>query len=557
MTVAEAVVRILELEGIMDAFGIPGASINPVYKHLDNSKKISHYLMRHEEAAVHAADGYFRSSGRMAAALCTSGPGATNFVTGLYTAWIDSIPLIAITGQANSTLLGKGAFQCIDIAQIVKPVTKKSYCLLDPASTAEMFREAFRLAREGRPGPVLIDLPLDIQMKEIDFDPASYAPAPIAKKGPDKALIAKAVDLLDGAKNPLILMGGGAVLAGAEKELVAFAEYMSIPVITTYMAKGGLPEDHPLNAGMMGTQVGATSSGNEVFLESDVVLGVGCRFTDRHTGALPVYVGERKFIHLDADPSEIGKLVKPEVGILCDAALGVKALAEAAAAKGPKRKGADRVAGIAARKKASERKWNYAGPAIDPRDSFGLINKAFDDETLYTTGCGLNQIWSGQYQKINKPRRYLPSGGAGTLGFDIPAAIGATVGAGGKKAVCVMGDFGFTFLVEELAVAAKYKLPVVVVILNNAYLSLIRQNQKYAYQYEYQVAMKENKDLVDYVKVSEGFGCAAERVSGYAEMEKALERAKASKGPYVVEVLVQDETDCDMGNDLAHIRKFD
>jgi tartronate-semialdehyde synthase len=556
MTIAEAIVRILEIEGITDAFGIPGASINPVYKHLNASKKISHYLMRHEEAAVHAADGYFRSSGRMAAAICTSGPGATNFVTGLYTAWIDSIPLVAITGQANSTLMGKGAFQCIDIAQIAKPVCKKTYCLMDPASAVEVFRDAFHTAREGRPGPVLIDLPLDIQMKEIDFDPASYAPAPIAKKGPDKAQAAKAVKLLDGAKNPLILMGGGAVLAGAEKDLVAFAEYMGIPVITTYMAKGGLPEDHPLNAGMMGIQVGANSSGNEIFLESDVVLGVGCRFTDRHTGALPVYVGERKFIHLDVDPAEIGKLVKPEVGILCDAALGVKALMEAAVAAGPKRKGSDRLAGIPARKKAAERKWNFSSPVIDPRDSFGLINKVFDDETLYTTGCGLNQIWSGQYQKIDKPRRYLPSGGAGTLGFDIPAAIGASVGAGGKKAVCVMGDFGFTFLVEELAVAAAYKLPVVVVILNNAYLSLIRQNQKYAYQYEYQVAMKENKSLVDYVKVSEGLGCGAERVSGYAEMEKALERAKAAKGPYVVEVLVQDDTDCDMGNDLAHIRKF-
>jgi tartronate-semialdehyde synthase len=557
MTFAEAVVKILEKEGITDAFGIPGASINPVYKHLGTSKKIAHYLMRHEEAAVHAADGYYRSSGRMALAICTSGPGATNFVTGLYTAWIDSIPLIAITGQSDTTQLGKGAFQCIDIARIVKPVCKKSYCVTDAGKVGEVFREAFRIAREGRPGPVLIDLPLDIQMKEVAFDIEGYKPAVIRKKRPEGKAIEKAVELLDGAKNPVIMMGGGTILAKAEKKLVEFAEYMKIPVITTYMAKGGLAENHPLNAGMMGIQAGACSSGNEVFLESDVVLAVGCRFTDRHGGNQKVYVGERKFIHMDVDRKEIGKLIKPEVGIECDAEVGVKALLKAAKAKGGARKGSERVAGIAERKRKAEREWNYGKAVIDPRDSFGILNKVFDDETLYTTGCGLNQIWSGQYQKINKPRKYLPSGGAGTLGFDIPAAIGASVGVGKKKAVCVMGDFGFTFLVEELAVAAKYELPIVVVILNNAYLSLIRQNQKYAYQYEYQVAMKENKDFVDYVKVSEGLGCTAERVTTYAEMEKALERAKGSKTPYVVEVIVEDATDCNMGPDIAHIKKFD
>lgn len=557
MTFAEAIVKILEKEGITAAFGIPGAGINPVYKYLGTSKLITHHLMRHEEAAVHAADGYYRSSGKLALAICTSGPGATNFVTGIYTAWIDSIPLIAITGQGNRSQLGKGAFQSIDIVNIVKPICKKSFCVMDASNVGEMMREAFKTAREGRPGPVLIDLPLDVQLTEVDFDPMTYKPALIEKKKPDTASIKKAIEMIDRAANPLIIMGGGVILARAEKELVEFAEYMNIPVITTYMSKGGLPEDHPLNAGLMGTQVGASSSGNEIFLESDLIIGIGCRFTDRHTGALNVYIGERKFIHMDVDPSEIGKLVKPEIGIVCDAALGIREMSAVAKAAGPKRSGSARVKGIAERKRKSARADDLTKDSIDPRAFFGIMNKVFDDETLFTTGCGLNQIWSGQYQRINKPRKYLPSGGAGTLGFDIPAAIGASVGAGKKKAVCLMGDFGFTFLVEELAVAAKYELPIVVVILNNAYLSLIRQNQKYAYQYENEVSMKENKGFVDYVKVSEGFGCKAERVFTYADIEKALGRAKDSKTPYVVEVIVEDETDCNMGNDIAHVRKFD
>ncbi|QQO08890.1 thiamine pyrophosphate-dependent enzyme [Breznakiella homolactica] len=556
MQIAQVIVEILKKEGITDAFGIPGAGINPVYKYLKETPEIHHYLMRHEEAAVHAADAYYRASGKMALAICTSGPGATNFVTGIYTAWIDSVPLIAITGQGNSSQLGKGAFQCVDIAAIVKPVCKKSYCVLDASRIAETLREAFAEARSGRPGPVLIDLPLDIQMADIEFNIADYTPVVPGKAKPDQQLIKKAVSLLDAAENPVIVMGGGTVSAGAEKQLLEFAEFMNIPVITTYMAKGGLPEAHPLNAGQMGIQAGASSSGNQIFLESDVVLGVGCRFTDRHTGALGVYKGDRRFIHIDIDPNEIGKLIEPEVGIAADAAEAVPALLQEARSTGSARKGSPRVGAIPLRKKNAERKWNNAGEVIDPRDVFGYINSVFNDETYFTTGCGLNQIWSGQYQKINRPRKYLPSGGAGTLGFDIPAAIGASVGAGKQKAVCIMGDFGFTFLVEELAVAAKYELPIVVIILNNAYLSLIRQNQKYAYKYEYEVAMKENKDFINYIQVAQGLGCQAERVFTYEEIQPALERAAAAAKPYVVEIIVEDATDCNMGNDIAHINMF-
>ncbi|MDR1899620.1 MAG: glyoxylate carboligase [Treponema sp.] len=556
MHASEAIVKILEKEGIAAAFGIPGAGINALYKYLEKAK-IKHYLMRHEEAAVHAADGYYRASGKLAAAICTSGPGATNFVTGMYTAWQDSIPLVAITGQAVTAQLGKGAFQCVDIAEIVRTVCKKSWCVTNANAIPAVFHEAFECARSGRPGPVLIDLPLDMQTADIEFDIDLYKPSKIRMPKPPAAAVEKAVRLLDEAERPVIIMGGGVILAGAGKALVEFAEYMDIPVITTYMAKGGIPSDHPLNAGQAGIQVGAVSSGNEALLAADVVMGVGCRFTDRHTGAAAVYQGERQFIHIDIDPAEIGKIMKTTLGITADAADAAPMLLAAARASGGARKRKGPALSFADQRKKFIRSPDPKKKVMDPREVFEAINLAFDDETQYTTGCGITQIWSGQYQRINKPRKYFPSGGAGTLGFDIPAAIGASVASKGKKTVCLMGDFGFTFLVEELGVAAAYRLPVAVLIINNAYLGLIRQNQKYAYGYEYQVAMKENKTLVDYVKVAEGFACKAERVFTYAELDAALKNAAAAKGPYVIDIIVDDNTDCDMGNDIAHIRHFE
>jgi tartronate-semialdehyde synthase len=556
MQVAEVVVRILEDEGITDIFGIPGASINPVYKYLGESDKIKHYTVRHEEAAVHAADGYFRASGRMAAAICTSGPGATNFVTGMYTAHIDSIPLIAITGQNVSSLLGKDAFQCVDIAEICKPVAKATWCVTNAEDLPGIMRKAFQTARSGKPGPVLIDLPLDVQMADIDYDPEKDASLPIPTVEPEIEDIRKALDILEEAQNPVIIMGGGVILADAVKECIEFAEYMQIPVITTYMAKGGIPVDHPLNAGHMGIQVGAPL-GNKIFLESDVVLGIGCRFTDRHTGNINVYQGDRRFIHIDIEPKQINKIIKTELGIVSDAKLALQALLSEAKSRGPEKEPGERVKLLPELRKSLKRKTYYENIPIKPQRVYHEINRVFDDETLFTTGCGLNQIWSGQFQEINKPRKYFPSGGAGTLGFDIPAAIGASVAQPGKKVVAVMGDFGFTFMVEELAVAAKYQRPIVVVILNNAYLSLIRQNQKYAYNYEYAVEMKENHTFVDYVKVAKGFGCEAERVFNPGDIESAFRRAIESEKPYVIDIIVEENTDCSMGADIASVREFE
>lgn len=553
MNVAEAIVKILEKEGVTDAFGIPGAGINPVYKYLGLSN-IKHYTVRHEEAAVHAADGYYRACGKMAVSICTSGPGATNFVTGIYTANIDSIPLLAITGQAVVSQLGKDAFQCVDIAKICEPIAKATFCVTDAGKIVEVMQQAFKLAKSGKPGPVVVDLPLDVQMAEAGFNPDEYQPLPYDNLRPEISDIKKAIAMINEAENPAIIMGGGVILAGADKLCVKFAELLNIPVITTYMAKGGIPSEHPLNAGHAGIQVGQPI-GNKVFLDSDLIIGIGCRFTDRHTGNINVYKGNRKFIHINVEPKEIGKIFKPDLGIAADARYALEELIKAAAAEGKPKK-SPRVAELPKLRAELKRKTDYDCVPIKPQRVYQELNKFFQDSAMFTTGCGLNQIWSGQFQEVNRPGLYLPSGGAGTLGFDIPAAFGAKIANPDKHAVAVMGDFGFTFHVQELAVAAAYGVPVIVVIVNNAYLSLIRQNQKYAYSFEHAVKMEVNQGVMDYVKVAEGFACAGERVHKPEDIAAALKRASLSKVPYVIDIVCETETDCSMGMALDSVREF-
>ncbi len=553
MKISEIIIEILEKEGITDAFGIPGAGINGLYQALSKSDKIKHYTHRHEEACVHAASGYYRASGKMAVALCTSGPGATNFVTGVYTSNIDCMPLIAITGQAVRAQLGKDAFQCVDIAKICEPVAKKTYCITEPEKVVEIFGEAFKLAREGKPGVIVIDLPLDIQNTEIEFDPELYKPQTFDVPTPKSEDIKKAVEMMMQADNPVMIMGGGAILSGAASDCVKLAEALNTPVITTYMAKGGIPSQHPLCAGHAGIQVGQPI-GNKVLLDSDLVLGIGCRFTDRHTGDINVYRGNRKFIHINIDPKEINKIFTADLGIVSDAKNAVLALMEELQSHAHREK-TEMAQNLPQMRKELARKVDYDTKPIHPHRVFREMNEYFSQDTIFTTGCGITQIWSGQLQNIDKPNHYLASGGAGTLGYDIPSAFGAAISTG-KTAVAVMGDFGFTFHVQELAVCAKNNIPVVVVIINNAYLGLIRQNQKYAYGYEYGVEMKENHDMMDYVKVAEGFACYAERVFEASEIQAALDRACKCGKPAVVDIICDPSIDCSMGAAIDCVKEF-
>jgi len=557
MKVAEVVVRILEDEGIQAAFGIPGAAINPVYGFLQKSK-IKHYIARHEEGAVHAADGYFRVSGKLALAICTSGPGATNFVTGLYTAHADSIPLIAITGNAAVSLFGKEAFQCVDIATIAKTVSKATWCITNPADAPKIMREAFRTARSGRPGPVLIDLPLDVQMTEIDYDPAKDNPLPWSRPKPEPKAISQAMDLIIEAKAPLMILGGGVILSDATAEFRELAEYLQIPVIMTYMGKGGLPYEHPLNAGHAGIQVGQPI-GNKTFLESDLVIGVGCRFTDRHTGALAVYKGSRKFIHIDIEPHQIGNVIPADLGIISDAKAALIALLEEAKKRGYHPEPSERVKQLPETRTKLRRPMELDEVPIRPHRVFLELNKFFPPNTIFAAGCGITQIWSGQLQDIELPRRYIPSGGAGTLGYELPAAIGAKVAFPNDPCVVVVGDAGLLFMGEELAMAGQHDLPVIVVVVNNGYLGLIRQNQKYAYGYEYGVSLwygDKGQIYPDNVKLVEAFGGKGERIFEPQDLPAAFDRAMKSKVSYLIDVIVAREADCSMGGAINACREF-
>lgn len=556
MKVTEAVISILEDEGVEVIFGIPGAGILPFYSALRQSTKIKHYLARHEEGASHAAEGYARVSGKVGICCGTSGPAGTNMVTGLYNAKVDSIPLIAITGQNVRAQLGKDAFQAVDIAEIVKPVTKKSYCVKEAEQLPWVFREAFRIVQEGRPGPVLIDLPLDVQRGEVEYDPSIASPLAITKPSPNRKKIRKALQMLLEAERPLLLLGGGVILAEACDEFVKLAEYLSIPVVTTLMGKGGIRADHPLYAGQVGIQCN-TRSGNQTFLESDLVMGVGCRFSDRHTGTLDVYTRGRKFIHIDIEPTQIGRIIPTHLGIVADAKLALQALLEEARQLVEPRQPSERERGLTELRRQLERRLDFDQIPIKPQRIFKEINEFFDEDTIFVTCIGLNQIWSSQFQRIFKPRHYIIPGGAGPLGWDLPAAIGAKVAKPDHLVVNIVGDYGFGFCGEELAMAVMYDVPVVIVVINNGYLSLIRQAEKYVYDMNFEVKTWYQSQLMDFVKFAEAYGAYGERVERPQDIKSALQRAVDSRRPAVIEIIVERETDASMGAALDKIVEYE
>ena len=561
MTATDAAVSILIDEGVEVIFGIPGAGILPFYQSLMKLGKIRHLVARHEEGAIHAADGYARAIGKVGVCSATSGPGASNLVTGLYTAQVDSIPIIAITGQNVRSQLGKEAFQAVDIAEVVKPVTKKSYCVKESAQVPWVFREAFRIAQEGRPGPVLIDLPLDVQKGEIEYDPALDSKLEFFKPVPNEKKIRKAIEMLSAAKNPVLLLGGGVIIANASAEFRKLAEHFQIPVVTTQMGKGGFSPGHPLYAGQVGIQCN-TCCGNKTFLESDLVLGIGCRFNDRHTGTIDVYTKGRRFIHIDIDPMQIGKIIPPELGIVSDAKLALEALVRVATETIPPRTPSDQVKRLSERRAAMARKMDYDNVPIKPQRVFKEVNEFFDDETIFVTCIGLNQIWSGQFQEVYKPRHYLDCGGAGPLGWDLPAAIGAKVARPDKRVVQIVGDYGFEFCSEELGMASMYQVPILTIIINNGYLSLIRQAEKYGFNMNYEVSIWYDGDnkMIDFVKFAEAFGAHGERVERPEEIKPAIQRAlrwmEENKRPALVDILVEREADASMGVSIDAIREF-
>ncbi|MGK9232675.1 glyoxylate carboligase [Inquilinus limosus] len=566
MTAMEAAVHVLRSEGVEVAFGVPGAAILPFYEALKDSG-IRHVLVRHEEGGTHAAEGYTRArAGAIGVCIGTSGPAGTNMITGLYSAIADSIPILCITGQAPRAKLHKEDFQAVDIAAIARPVTKWSVTVMEGAQVPWVFRRAFQVMRSDRPGPVHIDLPIDVQKEIIDYDPEADAPLPVSRPAPSPAAIARAVDMLLAAEKPLIVAGGGIINAEASDLLVEFTELVNVPVVPTLMGWGTIPDDHPLNAGMVGLQT-QHRYGNATFLQSDLVLGIGNRWANRHTGSTDVYTKGRKFIHVDVEPTQIGRVFCPDLGIVSDARLALQALiAEARGRRLPKREAW--AASVQERKRTMLRRTDFDNVPIKPQRAFQEINEVFGRDARFVTAIGLYQIASGQFQKVYKPRNYIVCGQAGPLGWEVSACTGAKLADPSAEVVGIVGDYSLQFLIEELAVAAQYRIPFVLVVLNNAYLGLIRQAERgYNMDYEVQLSFKninapEIGDYgVDHIKAAEAFGCIARRVFDPEEIAPALQwartRATQASLPVLVEIITERVTNIAMGPEIDRITEFE
>ncbi|MBS1170706.1 MAG: gcl [Burkholderiaceae bacterium] len=571
MTAAEAAVHVMEKEGVTQLFGVPGAGINPFYAALKKRGTMKHILARHGEAIGHMAEGYTRAkAGNIGIGICTSGPAATDMITGLYSAIADSIPILVITGQAPRARLHKEDFQAVDIERIAAPVTKWAVTVREPAQVPRAFQQAFHLMRSGRQGPVLIDLPFDVQTTEIEFDPDTYTPLDVFKPKASRAQIEKAISMLNESERPLIISGGGVIIADAAKKLVEFAEIVGVPVVPTLMGWGSIPDDHPLEAGQVGLQT-HHRYGNANFLASDFALGIGNRWANRHTGTLEVYTKDRKFVHVDIEPTQIGRVFCPDYGIVSDAAYALDLFVEVAKEWKAAGKLKDRSAWVAAcqkNKRTLLRKNDYDNVPIKPQRVYGEMNKFFGKDVRYVTSIGLSQIGAAQHLKVYNPRHWIDCGQAGPLGWTISAALGVRASDPTSEIVAISGDFDFQFMIEELAVGAQFNLPYIHIVVNNSYLGLIRQGQLGFNDLDYCVqlsfdninAPEVNGYGIDFVTVVEGLGCKALRVFNPddlpAAFAKARELTKEFKVPVVVEVILERVTNIPMGGDIDKINEF-
>jgi tartronate-semialdehyde synthase len=571
MRAIDAAVHVLEREGVTHAFGVPGAAINPLYSAMKARGSITHILARHVEGASHMAEGYTRAAaGNIGVCIGTSGPAGTDMITGLYSAQADSIPILCITGQAPRARLYKEDFQAVDIESIAKPVTKWAVTVREPGQVPRAFQQAFHLMRSGRPGPVLIDLPFDVQIAEIEFDPDTYEPLPVYKPTATKRQIEKALSMLNEAERPLIIAGGGIINADAPDLLVEFAEITGVPVIPTLMGWGTIPDDHPLMVGMCGLQT-SHRYGNANMLASDFALGIGNRWANRHTGSIDVYAKGRKFVHVDIEPTQIGRVFAPDYGIVSDAKAALLLFVEVARAWKAAGKLKDRGAWVEQcreRKRTLLRKTNFDNVPMKPQRVYQCMNNAFGKDTCYVTTIGLSQIAAAQFLHVYKPRNWINCGQAGPLGWTIPAALGVRVADPTRNIVALSGDYDFQFMIEELAVGAQFKLPYLHIVVNNSYLGLIRQSQR-GFNMDHCVQLSFNNinspELneygVDHVKVAEGLGCKAIRVHKQEEIAPAIEQAgkwmAQYQVPVVVEIILERVTNIAMGTEIDNVIEFE
>jgi len=571
MTAARAAVEILRREGVSHLFGLPGAAINPFYNAVREQGELRHILARHVEGASHMAEGYTRAAaGNIGVCVGTSGPAGTDMITGLYSAIADSIPILCITGQAPVAKLHKEDFQAINVPDIAEPVTKWAGTVLEPAQVPGTFQKAFQTMRSGRPGPVLIDLPLDVQLAEIEFDPDTYEPLPVAVPSATRAQVERALTMMAESERPLIVAGGGIINADASERLVELAELTGVPVVPTLMGWGTIPDDHPLMAGMVGLQT-SHRYGNATMLESDFVLGIGNRWANRHTGGIDTYTSGRTFVHVDIEPTQIGRVFPPDYGIVSDAGTALERLVEVAREWREAGRLPDRTAWAEAcgeRKRTLLRKTDFDNVPVKPQRVYQEMSKAFGPDTRYVSTIGLSQIQAAQMLHVYKPRHWINAGQAGPLGWTVPAALGVATADPDASVVALSGDYDFQFLIEELAVGAQFNIPYIQVLVNNAYLGLIRQAQRmFDMDFCVQLAFDNinSPDLggygVDHVKVAEGLGCKALRVFEPDDILPALEQAKKlvveHRVPVVVEVVLERVTNISMGTEIDNVVEFE
>ena len=534
LTGAKILLESLQKEGVEVIFGYPGGAVLPLFDALYDAS-IKFVLTRHEQGAAHAADGYARATGKVGVCIATSGPGATNLVTGLATAYMDSIPIIAITGQVKTHLIGNDAFQEADVTGITRPITKHNYLVKDVKDLAQIIKEAFHIASTGRPGPIVIDLPSDVTLQEAEFnypssiDMRSYKPTYSGHKGQIK----KAAKLIEKSKQPVIYSGGGIIISGAARELTEFARKTNIPVTTTLLGLGGFPETDDLSLGMLGMH--GTVYANHTIMDSDLIIAVGARFDDRVTGKIEAFAPHAKVIHIDIDPSAISKNVKVDIPIVGDAKGILKELTsyiKKAPDIGPWLKKVE--------------SWKQKAPLgykdddkLRPQYVIEELYNITKGDAIVCTEVGQNQMWAAQFYKYTKPRTFISSGGLGTMGYGFPAAIGAQMGKPKATVVDIAGDGSIQMNSQELMTAVCNKLPIKIIILNNGYLGMVRQWQELFYKKRYSSTCL--KDNPDFVKLAEAYGAVGIRVTKKSEVKAALKKALEIDNTVVMDFRVEKE----------------
>ncbi len=544
MSGAEALVEALKRQRVSVIFGIVGGATLPVYDVLYNSD-VRHILAHHEQCAAHAADGYARASGRPGICMATSGPGATNLVTGIANAYMDSSPVIALTGNVNtfsansSYMIGKDAFQEADIIGITTPITKYNYQIRKASEIPRMVKMAFYIATTGRPGPVLIDLPKNTQTEKADMDfndnieIRGYKPS----TDPHPLQVQKAVKLLLKAERPMIFAGGGVVLSDASPELLSVAEFLMAPVATSFMGKGCFPENHPLALGSVGMH--GSREANKLILEADVLLAVGTRFSDRTTGKLDEFCPDAEIIHVDIDSAEIGKNVEADIPIVADAKKALRAVYQGLTQQMKKREDSpwfDRVRGL---KEQIQSEMIPSGEDLTAPALLKELRRILPEDAIATTEVGQNQMWAALHFKAYKPRTFISSGGLGTMGFGFPASLGAKVACPDKVVVDIAGDGSFIMTEQDLATSVLEDIPVTVIVLNNSMLGMVAQWQRLFYNRRYSAV--ELGSVPDFVKLAEAYGAQGSRVGSLKEFTKAVREAIRSEVTTVIDVPISPE----------------